>query len=188
MSCSAKVIFMYSCFTFLLMCFVYIPFCFSFLTFLFCFYGDWDNNTMLVAVPLFLTRLPIVSVCFVPTYKWAVWLAIRPGLIFHFLHKELPVPSQEYENCFLFVCLFELLILPSDDGRSDLNFSRSSVFLYLTFCYQNSWTVTNVLYDAIYTNKNVFDLPILKIPRLQPKTMTTKVVYRCSNILNTDNK
>ena len=29
--------------------------------------------------------------------------AIKPGLIHHFLHNKMPVPSQEYDSCYHFV-------------------------------------------------------------------------------------
>ena len=31
-------------------------------------------------------------------------LAIKPGLIRHFLLKKMPVSSQEYDSCYRFVC------------------------------------------------------------------------------------
>ena len=42
-------------------------------------------------------------------YKWEVHLALKPGLIHHFLQKKMPVSSQEYDSCFKFVwCVLDL--------------------------------------------------------------------------------
>ena len=51
--------FLYSCVSFLLMYFVYMPLCISLLHMF--FYSVEDYTTMLTAVPLFLTFLPIMS-------------------------------------------------------------------------------------------------------------------------------
>ena len=34
------------------------------------------------------------------SYKWEVKIAIKPGLISHFLHKKMSVPSDEYDSCY----------------------------------------------------------------------------------------
>ena len=36
-------------------------------------------------------------------YKRDVKLAIQLGLLHHFLRKEMPVPSQEYDRCYPYV-------------------------------------------------------------------------------------
>ena len=75
---------------------------------------------MLTAVPLFLTFLPI--------------MAIKPGLIHYFLHKEMPVPSQEYDSCFPFVwwvCAFDFVIW---QGAFRFEFSSEfGIFVILLF-------------------------------------------------------
>ena len=71
--------FLYSCLSFLLMCFVFClkPF-FGFLcNMLVCVCSDYSYNTMLTAVPLFLTFLPIMSVCFVQSSLSIQWNLMR---------------------------------------------------------------------------------------------------------------
>ena len=49
--------------------------------------------------------------------------AIKPGLIHHFLHLKMPVPSQEYDSSCPFVFdAFCYLILPCDYGLYELIF------------------------------------------------------------------
>ena len=62
--CDGK--FLYSCPSCLIICFDCMPFC-AFCYMFGLFYSEKDYNTMLTAVPLFLTFLPIMSVCFVHT-------------------------------------------------------------------------------------------------------------------------
>ena len=107
-------------FSSLWMCFAYILFCFI-VTYLFVLIVIKIITQWWLIYP-FLTFLPIMSVCSVHTSlsmqwnlmrlwcKLKVLLAIKPGLVHHFLHQKMPVPSQEYDSCYpLFwcVCAFE---------------------------------------------------------------------------------
>ena len=39
--------------------------------------------------------------------------ALKPGLIHHFLHLEIPIPTQEYDSCCMFDVFYHLS-LPFD--------------------------------------------------------------------------
>ena len=58
----------------------------------------------------------------------------KAGLIHHFLHLKMPVPSQEYDSSCPFVFdAFCYLILPCDYGLSEFIFLKVQYFCDLTF-------------------------------------------------------
>ena len=51
-----------------------------------------------------MTFLPFKPLCFVYIVVNIMKIdAMSPGSIHHFLHKEMPVSSQEYDSCYPFV-------------------------------------------------------------------------------------
>ena len=86
-----------------------------------CFCSDWDCDTVMITVSLFWKKIPIMTVLFTHRNQYnGIWCdcltgdrfsAIKLGSIHHFLHKKMPVLSQEYDSYYPFFDVFELLIL-----------------------------------------------------------------------------
>ena len=116
-------------FLFVLLCYICICFC-----------SDWDCDTVMMAVSLLWQFYLLCLFCSRIVVKYnGSWCdchtserfsVIKPGSIHHFLHLKMPVPSQEYDSW----CPFVWRVLSFDFamcyGTFQLNFPRSSVFLW----------------------------------------------------------
>ena len=60
---------------------------------------------------------------------------------YHFLHKEMPVPSKDYD---FFLHSYEVLILPFSKGLSVLNFTFEWYFCFSSFKRQTKQTAVNI--------------------------------------------
>ena len=123
---------------FVLLCWIFVCFCY-----------DWDCDTVMTDVPLFLPILPSMSVLFTHRCQYnEIWCechtserfcAIKPGLIHHFLQKKMSVPSRQYDSC----CPFVWCVLSFDFAiwLGTFHFEFSSEFSI--FC---NFTINNIFF------------------------------------------